>query len=163
MGSIDTRGGKVIGGSVAALLLKPSCPQFLRAVSPAVGEVDGQPHGQPDQEPDPGGQGELHHEVDVDKDGEGRQEGHQRGPEGEWFLIARLKPEKEYEKSHEDRSSHSKGEKERVKELELIEVVSEDVSLDGADQHVGDQQELGGEGGDTVRRGLRVQVEKLSH
>ena len=75
-----------------SLLLKPSsCPQLLRAVSPAVGEVDGQPHGQPDQEPDPGGQGELHHEVDVDKDGQGGQEGHQRRPESQLFLIARLK------------------------------------------------------------------------
>ena len=161
MCSIDRRrGGKVI---IGGLLLKPSCPQFLRAVSPAVGEVDGQPHGQPDQEPDPGGQGELHHEVDVDKDGEGRQEGHQRRSEGELFLIARLKCEEEYEKSHEDSSSHSKGKEERVKELELREVVSEDESLDGADHHVGDQQELRGEGGDPVRRGLRVQVEKLSH
>ena len=152
------RGGKVI---IGGLLLKPSGPQFLRAVSPAVGEVDGQPHGQPDQEPDPGRKGELHHEVDVDKDGEGRQEGHQRSSEGELFLIARLKCEEEYEKSHEDSSSHSKGKEERVKELR--EVVSENVSLDGAHHHVGDQQELGGEGRDAVRRGLRVQVEKLSH
>ena len=115
-------------------------------MSPAVGEVDGQPHGQPDQEPDPGGQGELHHEVDVDKDGQGGQEGHQRRPEGQLFLIARLKREEKYEKSHEDSSSHSKGEEEGVKELELREVVGEDVSLGGADHHVGHQQELGGEG-----------------
>ena len=155
MCSID----KVIGG----LLLKPSCPQFLGAVSPAVGEVDGQPHGQPDQEPDPGGQGELHHEVDVDKDGQGRQVGHQRCSKSECFLIARLKREEEYEKSHEDSSGHSKGKEERVKELELSEVVSEDESLDGAHHHVGDQQELRCQGRDTVRRGLRVQVEKLSN
>ena len=83
-------------------------------MSPAIGKVDGQPHCQPDQEPDPGGQGELHHEVDVDEDGQGRQVGHQWCPEGQLFLIARLKREEEYDKSHEDCSSHSKGEEEGV-------------------------------------------------
>ena len=34
----------------------------------AVEEVDHESDEEPDEEPDPGGEGELHHQVDVDED-----------------------------------------------------------------------------------------------
>ena len=83
-------------------------PQLLGTVPPAVRAVDGQPHGQPDEEPDPGGQGELHHQVDVDEDGQAGEDRHQGCSEGQLLLITRLQRQKEHEKAHEDSAGHSK-------------------------------------------------------
>ena len=73
----------------------------------AVEEVDHESDEEPDEEPDPGGEGELHHQVDVDEDGEAGEDRHQRCSEGQLLLITRLQRQKEHEKAHEDSAGHS--------------------------------------------------------
>ena len=52
----------------------------------AVEEVDHEPYEEPDEEPDPGGEGELHHQVDVDEHGGRWHQRHARHLEGQLLL-----------------------------------------------------------------------------
>ena len=52
----------------------------------AVEEVDHESDEEPDEEPDPGGEGELHHQVDVDEHGGRGHQRHARHLEGQLLL-----------------------------------------------------------------------------
>lgn len=58
---------------------------ILDTVPHAVAEIDQKTHSHPHREADPGVSAELHHQINVHKDTDDRQEGQQRNHEGDFL------------------------------------------------------------------------------